>query len=99
MAFEQVALVAAKLVSHVIMVHAITLWLDAETERQVSELAADKPSRSAAVVEAIHLAYWQLREKRLRAESEALANDPDDRAEIRAIRAEMDRIGTIYDNP
>lgn len=75
-----------------VMVYAMTLRLDSETERELSELAAGKPSRSAAVVEAIHTAYRQFRENQLRAEAEALASDPDDRAEIRAVRAEMDAL-------
>jgi predicted transcriptional regulator len=76
-----------------VMVYAMTLRLDDESARQLAELAEGRPSRSAAIVEAIHMAYRSHREQQLRAEAEALVNDPGDRAEIRAVRAEMDAHG------
>lgn len=74
------------------MTHVMSVRLDDETERQLGELAKGKASRSAAIADAIHQAYRELEHARLRAESRALANDPDDLAEIRAVRADLDAI-------
>lgn len=75
------------------MAYAMTLRLDDESERELAELAEGQPSKSAAIAEAIHLAYRSHREQQLRAEAEALVSDPEDRAEIRAVREEMDALG------
>lgn len=74
------------------MAYAMTLRLDDESARELSELAVGQPSKAAAIAQAIHLAYRRHREQQLRAEAELLVNDPDDRAEIRAVRTEMDAL-------
>jgi hypothetical protein len=71
---------------------AITFRPDAEAERALKELTADGTSRSAAIRTALLTAYRQRRIERQRAEAERLANDPDDRAEMRAIQEEMESL-------
>lgn len=78
------------------MTHAMTVRLDEETERQLVELAASYPSRSAAVLDAIHAAWRRHREDRLDAAYAAVvAENPaypyEDAAERDAIRARRDR--------
>lgn len=70
----------------------ITIRTDEETDRALTELTRGDRSRSDVVREAILLAYREDRAARLRAEAEEAANDPDDLAEVRAIREEMDAI-------
>jgi Arc/MetJ-type ribon-helix-helix transcriptional regulator len=70
----------------------ITFRPDAEAERALNELTADGTSRSAAIRDALLTAYRQRRIKRQRAEAERLSNDPDDRAEMRAIQEEMEAL-------
>ncbi len=70
----------------------ITVRADSEVERALAELTSDGKSQSAAIREAIIAAYRVHRAARLRAEAEALANDPDDRAEIRAVQADMESL-------
>lgn len=73
--------------------NAITFRTNAEVERALSELAADTgQDRSAAIRQAI-LDAWRIhRAARLRAEAEALAADPHDVAEMRAVREELDSL-------
>ncbi len=71
----------------------MTFRTDEETERALTALTRDGRSRSDAVRAAILLAYRHESAAQLRAEAEAAADDPDDLAEVRAIRAEMDAIG------
>lgn len=70
----------------------ITIRTDEETDQALAELTRDDRSRSDVVRDAILLAYREDRAARLRAEAEEAASDPDDRAEVRAIREEMDAI-------
>jgi Arc/MetJ-type ribon-helix-helix transcriptional regulator len=70
----------------------ITFRPDAEAERALNELTADGTSRSAAIRDALLTAYRQRRIERQRAEAARLANDPDDRAEMRAIQEEMETV-------
>lgn len=70
----------------------ITIRTDEETDRALAELTRGDRSRSDVVREAILLAYREDRAARLRAEAEEAASDPDDLAEVRAIREEMDAI-------
>lgn len=59
------------------MTHAMTVRLDDEAARQLAELADDYPSRSAAVVDAIHQAWQRHQEKTLDAAyAAAVANNP-----------------------
>ncbi|MGH3949663.1 MAG: ribbon-helix-helix protein, CopG family [Pseudonocardiaceae bacterium] len=69
----------------------ITFRAGPEVDRALAELAADTgQDRSAAIRQAILDAWRTHRAERLRAEAAALAADPDDRAEILAVREEMD---------
>src|SRR5699024_5151814 len=70
----------------------ITIRTDDETDRALAELPRGGLSRSEAVREALLLAYHEARAAQLRAEAEEAASDPDDLAEVRAIREEMDAI-------
>lgn len=81
-----------EVIPSVVMAYAMTLRLDDESERELRELAEGQPSKSAAIAQAIHLAYRSHREQQLRAEAEVLVSDAEDRAEIRAVRAEMDAL-------
>jgi hypothetical protein len=74
------------------MAYAMTLRLDDQSERELNELAAGQPSKTAAIAHAIHVAYRCHREQALREEAEALVNDPQDLAEVRAVREEMDAL-------
>lgn len=49
------------------MTHAMTVRLDPTTGDELAELAADYPSRSAAVIDAIHQAWRRLQDDRLEA--------------------------------
>ncbi|MQY17800.1 antitoxin [Nocardia macrotermitis] len=49
------------------MTHAMTVRLDEETFQQLTDLEAASPSRSAAVVAAIHEAWNRLQEEKLQA--------------------------------
>lgn len=60
--------------------------IDAALELLVEEVG----SRSDAIRAAILDAGRQLRRARMRAESEALAGDPDELAEIAAVRADLE---------
>ncbi len=71
----------------------MTIRTDEEIERALAALTRDGRSRSDAVRAAIMLAYREERAAQLRAEAEAAADDPDDLAEIRTIRSELDTIG------
>lgn len=71
----------------------VTIRTDAKTDQALDALTRDGRSRSDAIRDAIMLAYRQESAARLRAEAEAAAADPDDLAEIRAIRDELDSTG------
>ena len=58
--------------------------IDEETERELESLTAESTSRNAAIAEAIHETYRAHAYERMRRESEALFNDPEDRAEVEA---------------
>ena len=53
------------------------------------ELTADGSDRSEAIRRALIEAAARRRAEHLRAQAEALANDPDDLAEMRRVQAEM----------
>ncbi|TDB90110.1 ribbon-helix-helix protein, CopG family [Actinomadura sp. KC216] len=70
----------------------ITIRADEETERALNELTEDGVDRSAAIREAIQEAAQRRRAHKLRAEAEALAADPDDRAEAAAVLTDMESL-------
>lgn len=70
----------------------LTFRTDPETDRAIAHLTADGTSTSEAVRAALIAADRARIEARLRAESEELANDAGDLAEMRAIREDMDAI-------
>jgi|SoiMethySBSTD1v2_1073268.scaffolds.fasta_scaffold622051_3 hypothetical protein len=68
----------------------ITFRSDADVDRALEALTAGGRDRSQAVREAILIA-WRLEEsERLEAEARELADDADDRAEARAVLADME---------
>lgn len=68
----------------------ITFRTDADVDRALKALTAGGRDRSQAVREAI-LTAWRLEEsQRLAEEARELAADPDDRAEARAVLADME---------
>jgi len=71
-----------------------TFYADAKTEADIAYLATDyhEASFSTIVQMALHDAAETKRRAALRAESEALRNDPEDRAAMREIMEEMDAI-------
>jgi hypothetical protein len=70
----------------------ITFRADAEVEQALADLTAGERDRSQVIREAI-LAAWRLRrDEQLRAEAQRLADDPDDRAEVRAVLADMESL-------
>lgn len=70
----------------------LTIRTDPEVERALAFLTGDGRSRSEAVRAAILAAERELRRARLRAEAEALRDDPEDLAASRALAADMDAI-------
>lgn len=73
------------------VVGVITFRTNPEVDKALDELAAEHhEDRSAAIRRAVLESWRAHREQRLRAQAEALANDPDDRAEVRAVRADLD---------
>jgi hypothetical protein len=70
----------------------ITLRADHEVEQALAALTEDGRSQSAAIRDAILAAYRAQRAARLRAEAKAIAEDPDDRAEVRRVQAEMESL-------
>lgn len=70
----------------------ITIRADEKTERALEELTEDGVDRSTVIREAIQEAARRHRAARLRAEAEALAADPDDRAEAAAVLKDMESL-------
>lgn len=68
----------------------ISFRADPESEAALAELTAHGQNRTAAIKAALMLAARIQRAERLRAEATALAADPEDLAEIRAVRQDMD---------
>ncbi|MEV6343534.1 hypothetical protein [Actinoplanes sp. NPDC051851] len=70
----------------------ITFRADDDVERALADLTTADRDRSQVIREAI-LATWRARQaERLRAEAEAVAADPDDVAEARAVLADMEEL-------
>lgn len=70
----------------------ITLRTDERVDKALADLTADGTSTSDAVRAAILDAARRRYYERMRTEAEALAADPDDLAEARAVMADMDEI-------
>jgi len=70
----------------------ITFRPDDETRLALEELTADGTPVSAAVRDALVEAAARHAKARLRAEVEALAGDPDDRAEAARVLRDMERL-------
>jgi predicted transcriptional regulator len=71
----------------------ITFRTGPEIDRALDELTSDTDQdRSTAIRQAILDAWRTHRADRLRAEAAVLSADADDRAEIRAVREEMDAL-------
>jgi Arc/MetJ-type ribon-helix-helix transcriptional regulator len=70
----------------------ITIRTDDAVDEALEALTAGHKSRSDAIREAILLAHRAQRHARLRAEAEALRNDPDDVAASRELASEMDQL-------
>lgn len=67
----------------------VTFRADADVDEALAGLTSGDRDRSQVIREAI-LAAWRLRRaEQLRAEAEAVASDPDDVAEARAVLADM----------
>lgn len=67
----------------------ITFRSDQAADAALEELTKDGVDRSAAIRQALLEAAARRRAQRLRAQAEALANDPDDLAEMRRVQADM----------
>lgn len=67
----------------------ITFRSDAASDAALRELTADGSDRSEVIRRALTDAAARRRAERLRAQAQALANDPDDLAEMRRVQAEM----------
>ncbi|GGK73441.1 hypothetical protein Sme01_06880 [Sphaerisporangium melleum] len=67
----------------------LTVQIDAKTEKALAELTADGRSATDVVREALLIANRLRRMEVARIEAQELANDPDDLAEIRAIRRDL----------
>jgi hypothetical protein len=70
----------------------ITFRADAEVEAALTELTANGRSKTEVIKAALIEAARAERRERLRSEAAALVADPQDVAEIRAVREEMDRL-------
>lgn len=68
----------------------ITFRTDDEVDRALAELAGDQ--ERSQVIRAAILTVWRLqRREALRAQARTVADDPADRAEARAVLADMER--------
>ncbi|MGH3544534.1 MAG: hypothetical protein ACRDPW_01160 [Mycobacteriales bacterium] len=74
------------------MAGTLTVRLDDHTEAELARLLADGvgPNRNAIVRDAIHLAVRNHIERRLRAQSEAIMNDPAERKRAEELYEDMD---------
>jgi Spy/CpxP family protein refolding chaperone len=70
----------------------VTFRADPEIEAALAELTAGGRSRTEVIKAAVIEAARAQRREELRAEAAALAADPEDVAEIRAVREEMDAL-------
>jgi hypothetical protein len=68
----------------------LTIEIDPQMEAALADLTVDGDSPEAAIRLAVLSAWRARRDERVRAQAEAIAADPDDQAEIRAIHSELD---------
>jgi Arc/MetJ-type ribon-helix-helix transcriptional regulator len=71
------------------LVGSITFRSDEASDAALRVLTEDGSDRSEVIRRALTEAAARRRAERLRAQAEALANDPDDLAEMRRVQAEM----------
>jgi predicted transcriptional regulator len=70
----------------------LTIELDPQMEAALADLTVAGDSPETVIRRAV-LAAWRLRRnERIREQAEAIAADPDDRAEIMAIQRELDEL-------
>jgi predicted transcriptional regulator len=70
----------------------ITFRADDEVDQALADLTSGDRDRSQVIRDAI-LTLWRARRaEQLRAEAEAVATDPDDRAEAKAVLADMESL-------
>ena len=74
------------------MAHTITFRPDEDAERALAVLTSDGTSASSAVRSALIDAARARAKQRLRAEAEALADDPADRAEAAQVLRDMEAL-------
>ncbi len=70
----------------------ISFRSDRETDRALLELTSEGSDKSEAIRQALINEARRHRRQRMRSQSEALADDAVDVAEIRKIKAEMDAV-------
>jgi predicted transcriptional regulator len=70
----------------------ITFRADDAVDRALADLTSGDRDRSQVIREAILAAWRTRREEQLRAEAEAVAADPEDLAEARAVLEDMDSL-------
>lgn len=63
--------------------------IDEETERELASLTEETTSRNAAIAEAIHETYRNHAYERMRRAAEALRDNPEYLAEVKAAREAM----------
>ena len=81
------------------MARTVQARLDARSEEDLAVLRNEGHTDSEAIRLALHEAAERRRRKSaLRLEAEAAAADPDDLAEMRRVRAEMDAIAVVWDD-
>jgi hypothetical protein len=68
----------------------ITFRSDADVDRALDDLRQGGDDRSQVIREAILLAWRTQQDERLLAEAQAVASDPADRDEARAVLSDMD---------
>ena len=81
------------------MARTVQARLDARPEQDLAVLRNEGHSDSEAIRLALHeAAQLRRRKSALRLEAEVTATDPDDLAETRRVRAEMDAIAVVWDD-
>lgn len=70
----------------------LTVRTDAQTDRVLKELTADGASQSDVIRQAIYHAWRERQYARMEEESKRLLEDPEEQAEIKAIRADLDAV-------
>ncbi len=70
----------------------ITLRIDSEVEELLADLMADGSDRSTVIRDAVRLAWRERRRQQLLAESESIASDSHDRAEVAAAQRDLERL-------